>query len=152
MIDWISVAQKQIGVEEYPKGSNGGKQVEVYLKAVGLGKGYAWCMAFVYWCVLQACTAKGLKMQLKRTGGVNDQYIACKSLAVNTPQAGDIFIMLNPNGTGHTGFIEKVLGNGIVQTIEGNTNADGSREGYQVARRTRNIKTIKAYIRLNGAV
>jgi len=152
MTNWINVAQKQIGVEEYPKGSNGGKQVEEYLKAVGLGKGYAWCMAFVYWCVLQDCNAKGSKMPLKRTGGVNDQYIACKKLAVQTPKAGDIFIMVNPNGTGHTGFVEKVLENGLLQTIEGNTNGDGSREGYQVARRTRNIKTIKAFIRLNEAI
>lgn len=152
MSNWINVAQKQIGVEEYPKGSNSGKQVEIYLKSVGLGKGYAWCMAFVYWCVLQAYNARGKKTPLKCTGGVNDQYIACKNLIANTPEAGDIFIMINPNGTGHTGFVEKVLTNGIIQTIEGNTNSDGSREGYQVARRTRNIKTIKAFIRLNEAI
>ena len=36
----------QIGVRE-ATGRNDGKQVELYLKSVGLGKGYAWCAAFV---------------------------------------------------------------------------------------------------------
>ena len=39
----------QIGVRE-ATGRNDGKQVELYLKSVGLGKGYAWCSAFVRWC------------------------------------------------------------------------------------------------------
>ena len=39
----------QIGVRE-ATGRNDGKQVEQYLKSVGLGKGYAWCSAFVRWC------------------------------------------------------------------------------------------------------
>lgn len=148
MAGWIKTAQSQIGVQEYPKGSNSGKQVEIYLNAVGLGKGYAWCMAFVYWCVLQVFLAKGLKTPLKRTGGVRDQYIFCKKWVVKTPQEGDIFIMVYDNGTGHTGFVEKVFPNGTIQTIEGNTNADGSREGYAVCRRIRSIKSITAFLRL----
>ena len=38
----------QIGVRE-ATGKNDGKQVEQYLKAVKLNKGYAWCAAFVKW-------------------------------------------------------------------------------------------------------
>ncbi|WP_199118708.1 CHAP domain-containing protein [Pedobacter sp. ASV28] len=149
MVDWIKTAQSQIGVQEFPKGSNSGKQVEIYLNSVGLGKGYAWCMAFIYWCVLQTYNKTGAKTPLKRTGGVRDQWIACKSLAVKTPQDGDIFIIVYPNGTGHAGFVEKVLPNGFIQTIEGNTNSDGSREGYAVCRRTRKTTTITDFIRLN---
>mgnify|MGYP001123704335 CR=1 FL=1 len=150
MAEWIKMAQSQIGVQEYPIGSNGGKQVEKYLAAVGLGKGYAWCMAFVYWCVLQVFLTKGAKTPLKRTGGVQDQFIYCKKWVVAQPQDGDIFIIVYNNGTGHTGFVEKVLPNGYIQTIEGNTNADGSREGYAVCRRTRRIKDIKAFIRIEN--
>jgi hypothetical protein len=149
MADWIRIAKTQIGVEESPRGSNRGKQIEVYLKSVGLGGGYAWCMAFVYWCVLQAFIAKGVKTPLKKTGGVRDQYIASKAFAVKEPMAGDIFIMLYPNGTGHTGFVEALLPGGMIQTIEGNTNADGSREGYKVTRRIRSIKSITAFLRLD---
>ncbi|EKT4520794.1 CHAP domain-containing protein, partial [Flavobacterium psychrophilum] len=50
-------------------------------------------------------------------------------------------------GLGHTGIVEKVIEK-TIYTIEGNTNDDGSREGYKVCRRKRNIKTIKAFIRL----
>lgn len=149
MAEWIKIAQGQIGVRENPIGSNSGKQVEAYLNSVGLGKGYAWCMAFVYWCVLQACIRAGVKTQLKRTGGVRDQYIYCKKIVVKEPKAGDIFIIVYPNGTGHAGFVEKVLPNGQIQTIEGNTNDDGSREGYEVCRRVRKISTITAFIRLD---
>lgn len=148
MVEWIKIAQSQIGVQEYPKGSNAGKQVEKYLAAVGLGKGYAWCMAFVYWCILQVFLARAAKIPLKCTGGVRDQYIYCKKWVVATPQAGDIFIIVYANGTGHAGFVEKVLPNGYIQTIEGNTNADGSREGYAVCRRTRRIKDITGFIRI----
>ncbi|WP_318546298.1 CHAP domain-containing protein [Flavobacterium columnare] len=51
-------------------------------------------------------------------------------------------------GQGHTGFVEKVLANGKIQTIEGNTNADGSREGFAVCRRIRSINQIKGFIKL----
>lgn len=152
MAGWVKIAQSQIGVQEYPIGSNSGKQVEQYLAAVGLGKGYAWCMAFVYWCVRQVFLAKAEKTPLKRTGGVRDQYIYCKKWRVATPQVGDIFIVLFAGGTGHTGFVEKILPNGYVQTIEGNTNANGSREGYAVCRRTRRIKDIAGFIRIDEPV
>jgi hypothetical protein len=40
-------------------------------------------------------------------------------------------------GQGHTGFVVEVLSNGNLKTIEGNTNDEGSREGYEVCYRTR---------------
>ena len=44
----LKIAQSQNGVQEVPRNSNAGAAVESYLKSVGLGKGYSWCMAFVY--------------------------------------------------------------------------------------------------------
>jgi hypothetical protein len=143
----IKTAISQLGVEEIPKGSNSGPEVEIYLKSVGLGKGYAWCMAFVFWVVKQAAIKAVIKNPLKKTAGVLDQYRACLSLVVKVPQAGDVFIMDFGKGTGHTGFVEKVVGT-KVHTIEGNTNDEGSREGYEVCRRKREIASIKAFIRL----
>lgn len=48
-------------------------------------------------------------------------------------------------GTGHTGFVERVDGSNI-HTIEGNTNDEGSREGYEVARRVRQLKSFKGFL------
>jgi hypothetical protein len=143
----LQSAQSQIGIQEIPKGSNAGPDVEKYLKSVGLSKGYAWCMAFVYWNVQQAATKLVVNNPLKKTAGVIDQwnYKATKKVAIPLP--GTIFIMDFSHGVGHTGFVEKVEGN-LIHTIEGNTNADGSREGYEVARRVRKISQIKGFIQI----
>ncbi|HYE75220.1 MAG TPA: CHAP domain-containing protein, partial [Blastocatellia bacterium] len=56
---------------------------------------------------------------------------------------GMVFVMKFSNTTGHTGIVESVdVAKKTVTSIEGNTNDDGSREGYEVARRTRTIESI----------
>ncbi|WP_286862691.1 CHAP domain-containing protein [Sphingobacterium sp. UBA7625] len=45
----VSIAVQEIGVRE-ATGNNDGQRVEEYLAYTGLGKGYAWCAAFVSWC------------------------------------------------------------------------------------------------------
>ncbi|MDN3671503.1 CHAP domain-containing protein [Flavobacterium branchiarum] len=143
----LAVSITQLGVEEIPKNSNAGPAVEKYLKSVGLGKGYAWCMAFVYWCTKEASIQLGITNPLAKTAGVLAMLNFKKELVVKEPQPGDIFIMDFGKGQGHTGLVEKVEKN-IIHTIEGNTNDDGSREGYKVCRRKRNKSTIKAYLRV----
>jgi len=110
----IEVAKSQLGVREIPRGSNSGPQVDLYLKSVGLGKGYAWCMSFVYWCTKEACLKSGTPNLLKKTGGVLAQWNAKPELRVSTPQPGDIFIMDHGKGTGHTGFVNAVFSNGNI--------------------------------------
>lgn len=144
----LEKAQSQIGVQEIPKNSNAGPAVEKYLKSVGLRKGYAWCMAFVYWSVKEASIELNVINPLFKTGGVLDMYNKEKDLRVSEPQPGDIFIMDFGNGSGHAGIVEKVLSKGRLQTIEGNTNDEGSREGYEVARRYRKLSKIKGFIRI----
>lgn len=145
----LFVASTQIDVRE--DGNNAGPEVKRYLKAVGLSTGNPWCMAFVYWCVELAAQRLGMKNPLIKTAGVLDQYnrttlrkLPNRSSGV---KPGDIFIMDLGKGTGHTGFVEKIP-NGLIHTIEGNTNDEGSREGYEVARRERIIGNIKAFIQL----
>lgn len=75
------------------------------------------------------------------------QWRKCKLLRVKNPQAGYIFIIINRDGTGHTGFVLSVEGNTII-TIEGNSNNDGSREGNEVVRNKRTIKSVTGFIRL----
>lgn len=143
----LEIAIAQIGVEEMPKYTNSGPEVEIYLKSVGLGKGYSWCMAFIYWCTQNASKQTNLQNPLKKTGGVLDQYNSRPLLKQITPKEGDIFIMDLGKGLGHTGIVEKVSGD-IIHTIEGNTNENGSREGYKVCRRKRETKSIKGFLRL----
>lgn len=143
----LEIAIAQIGVQEIPKYSNAGPEVEIYLKSVGLTKGYSWCMAFIYWCAQNAALQTKFKNPLKKTGGVLDQYNSSPLLVQKVPEIGDIFILDLGKGLGHTGIVEKVAGN-IIHTIEGNTNDTGSREGYKVCRRKREIKTIKGFLRI----
>lgn len=149
----LEIAIKNIGVEEHPRGSNSGPEVNIYLRSIGLGPGYAWCMAFVYWCVKTAAAELEVKNPLVKTGGVAKQWQQCTlrkfpGKATASVQPGDIMIMIFKGGLGHTGFVEKVSG-GIIHTIEANTNISGEREGYKVCRKQRPISAIHGYIQLN---
>lgn len=139
----LDIAKTQIGAQEVPKGSNAGKPVEDYLAVVGLPGGYSWCMAFVQWCFKNA----GVKMPIV-SAGVLSVWNATTKYHVTNPQPGDIFIMEFAHGLGHTGIVESVDGDNI-HTIEGNTNEDGSREGYEVARRIRKKESILGFIRIS---
>jgi hypothetical protein len=145
---FLSVARSQLGCCEEPKNSNRGKDIEKYLRSVGLGGGYSWCMAFVKWCMDQACMQAGRKNPMVITGSVLKQWDhinnQCK---FSTPQPGDIFIMDFGGGIGHTGIVENVQ-QPWLNTIDGNSNDEGSRDGYEVCRRKRNSSSMKGYIRI----
>jgi len=147
----LEVAISQLGKEENPRGSNWGKAgdpVPEYLKSVGIGFPASWCMAFVYWSVQQAANKLGLQNPLMKTGGVLNGWASRPRLQVKLPAPGDVFIMDLGHGLGHTGIVESIAEDGTLHTIEGNTNDTGSREGYEVARRTRkNQKPIIGYLR-----
>jgi surface antigen len=150
-LDSLAVAKSQLGLEEIPRGSNWGVNVKKYLASVGIDFPASWCMSFVYWCVNEACKKRGIKNPLVPTGGVLNQWanVDAKMKATKGPQPGDIFIMDFGSGHGHTGFVESVNGDRI-NTVEGNSNADGSREGYEVCRKPngRPVSSIKGFIRL----
>jgi len=136
----LGIANSQIGVMEQPMGSNRGTEVEKYLMSIGLGGGYPWCMAFVYWCFDEICKSEGSQNPLVKTGGVlyqwNNTHLPKVMVrdAVNNPSIihpGHIFIINHGNGRGHAGIVESVQG-GFLKTIEGNTNLGQSREGIGV--------------------
>ncbi len=152
-MDKLQVAILEIGKEEIPRNSNWGEHVQKYLKSVGITFPASWCMAFVYWCtktagVLVPDGIGGKKVPLIRTGGVLRQWNEIdKKYKFTSPSPGDIFIMDFGGGLGHTGFVESVSGDSI-HTIEGNSNDEGSREGYEVCRRVRKITACKGFIRI----
>lgn len=143
----LEIAVKQLGVHEDAAHTNHGPQVEKYLASVDLPPGNSWCMAFVYWNFEQAAEAMGRQNPLLKTGGVLLQWQKRKDqFRALTPQPGDIFIMDFGKGLGHTGIVEKV-DDDLVYTVEGNSNDEGSREGYEVCRRVRPRGKIAGYLR-----
>lgn len=152
----LEIAASQIGTQEDPQGSNWSKDltkgVPVYLKSVNINFPASWCMAFVYWCVQSACAELKKTNPLIKTGGVMFQWntisSAFKFSNLNALKPGDIFIMDHGHGLGHTGMIESVEGDKI-NTIEGNTNDTGSREGFEVCRKQRKKTDFIGVIRIN---
>jgi len=146
----LEIAINEIGKCEHPKGSNWGDDVKKYLASVGIAFPASWCMAFVYWGTNEASKLQGVPNPLIKTGGVLTQWNKIPStMKHTTPRAGDIFIMDFGSGHGHTGFVTRVA-NGRIETVEGNSNDEGSREGFEVCRKPggRSIASCKGFIRL----
>lgn len=141
------VYTSQIGVRE-ATGHNDGKDVEKYLRAVGLGKGYAWCAAFVRWCYDQA------GVRTKINGAAASAYnrnnlVFFKHKFQQDPRPGDAFTLwFNSLGRiGHTGFFHRKINSTIYETVEGNTNEAGSREGDGVYKKYRSFNATYAISR-----
>ncbi len=159
----LSVASSQVGKLEQPLGSNSGPEVDAYLASVGLDPGNFWCMAFVFWCFREAAKNLGKKNPAVKTGGVLDAWNQARSSGIATLttenalhnpgkiKPGMVFIMSTGGGSGHTGIVVAVRGS-VLETIEGNTNDSGSRNGIGVFRRTgRTVASInRGYIDYAG--
>jgi hypothetical protein len=159
----VALAEDAKNIREIPPNSNRGPAVEAYLASVGLGKGNPWCCAFTYWCFEQAALAQGRANPMVRTGGCLAHWNGAvakgakrisKADAVNDPSLlapGMVFIMDFGGGKGHTGFVVAVRG-GLIDTVEGNTDASKTREGGGVYRLTRKLSEVsKGYIDYSGA-
>lgn len=148
----LEIMEGELHVRELT-GNNDGPEIKKYLKSVGLGEGYPWCMAIIYWAFDKASAELGVKNPLKKTGGVLAQMHAteAKNRKYKDPQAGDIFIMDFGKGKGHAGIVKKPVAD-RVHTIDGNTSADPTiptqdRDGNGVFRRSRKQSTIVCYLR-----
>jgi hypothetical protein len=147
----IKVASSQVGVMEEPPGSNQGRMVNQYLDSVDCVHGSFWCAAFVYYCFNEAANNLGRRNPLYKTASClahwnnSSAKKVLASDALNKPaliKPGSIFIIDHGGGHGHTGIVEKVNG-GYLQTIEGNSNPNGSSNGIGVFRlENRKIRSI----------
>lgn len=148
----VDIASTWLG-EEHPReigGDNKGPWVRHFCR----GPEVAWCQGFAstvwaeaarhvgvepplelvldgIWCLfvprmVQEAKAKGL-FASGTTNGVR-------------PTPGSMFFLRGgPYGYLHVGIVEAAHDDGTMTTIEGNTNDDGSANGYEVARRVRRI-------------
>jgi len=136
----LASAPREVG------GQNRGPWVRLYMDGQE-GAEWAWCAGFACFVLKQACDAVGMPLPLTPS-------VSCDSLAASAQQRG-LFLKGAPDmdrrrlGPGslflnrrtptdwvHTGIVIDVAAE-TLQTIEGNTNDEGSREGYEVCQRIR---------------
>lgn len=158
----VRAAESTLGVRERTR--NRGPEVDDYLRSVGLDPAgrYPWCMAWVYSRYLSAAVSLGRQTSCPRTAGAVRSWVLASRRRLQTIRPedvvtgaaqlrpGDQFIRVRlghvedvakaKNGRivlGHTGIVAAFAPHaGTIHTIEGNTNAAGSREGDGVYRKT----------------
>ena len=152
-----ATAKEVLSVRE--EGSNKGTFVEVYLRAVGLGPGNPWCMAFVVLRLIKAAHSlnKIIPNEMPRTGStvVFSEWGKKKSFFIkradlelgrSLPMEGDIVFYFFPakGRIAHTGIV--VDGGRTFETVEGNTSGGimdlVDREGQGVYRKRRDYKSL----------
>lgn len=144
----LAAAASHLTLGEDAKHQNRGAYVEALLRQVGLGPGYPWCAAFVFVVGFRALLDRLLtasRWPVPKTAAcrVIGDWATAHDCLVTAPERGDLFLLwfpkLDGGRFGHVGFVAEVLADGRVRTIEGNSNADGSRDGWQVVTKVRRI-------------
>lgn len=139
----VKIAVAENGVREEPLGSNRGAKVDAYNRTAGAPEGSFWCMSFVYWSFVHASQQLGKPNPMPKTAYCPFLYNWGRShhKLVTTPERGDIFLVKGgPNGHKHTGIVTGANG-GQFETVEGNTNNDGSHNGIGVFLRSRKVSS-----------
>lgn len=132
-------------------GQNRGPWVRLYMDGHE-GEQWAWCAGFACFCLRQACETLGVQLPIVPS-------FSCDSLAASATERGCFLretsasrrsdvrsgaLFLNrrtPSDWTHTGLVVAAERE-TFRTIEGNTNDDGSREGYEVCARTRGYTNV----------
>jgi hypothetical protein len=126
----MSIAHGELGVHEWPPGSNSG-EVRKYLTAAGYPWAGAWCVSFIYWTLLQA----GFKREHLPTGAASTPNWATFARAhkctkpISQSLAGDIWLFEWGNGDGmldHGAFCDDPNPrNATGLSLDGNVGANG---------------------------
>jgi hypothetical protein len=156
----IDLARREIGTTEI-NGSNCGPRVNEYKAATNLPahKSWPWCAAFICWLVREAMISASIHetktFKRPRTAGAwdlenwslaQDDTTSTKKPHRGDIQPGDIVVFK----FSHVGLaVSAPDKNGDVQTVEGNTDGSGSREGGAVLLKKRSLSSIRSRIRFN---
>jgi hypothetical protein len=145
----LTVAYARQHLAQHPRevgGQNRGPWVRLYMKG-NEGEPWAWCAGFACYCLKQAATTAGKPMPIEASFSCDSLAASAKSknhflrepFAADRSRIGPGSLFLNRRSTNdwtHTGIVVHAEAD-VFRTIEGNTNDDGSREGYEVCARTR---------------
>jgi hypothetical protein len=153
----VELAKKAVGVEEVG-GTNCGPRVNEYKAATWLppDQAWPWCAAFIDWLVMRAMeeeSGRKFTFERPRTAGAWDLENWSMKQDGSTwtklnPQAGDIaagdIVIFTFS---HVGLAVGIPAKGMVETIEGNTDGNGSWVGGGVGRIQRMLSQIRSRIR-----
>lgn len=143
--DLLDLARSYIGLTESPAGSNR----QPFAAMAGHANGYAWCATF------GVALQKKLGLEVVADSAytptcANMAKKAQRLVSLTDAQPGDHAVVDFSGGKNrieHYVVIEKNLGNGMMQTIEGNTSGGGSQtNGGAVLRKVRNFKQMRSYV------
>jgi hypothetical protein len=151
----LSVHPREVG------GPNMGPWVRLYMEGKE-GEPFAWCAGFVSFVMKQSAETLGcetpiegsfscdeLASQGKTAGLFLDESARASGSISDLPTASIFLIRKSADDWIHTGLVSRFLG-GHCDTIEGNTNDEGHREGYEVAARSRKYSDKIDYVILDA--
>jgi len=147
----VATANAFVGLGEEGR-DNRGQMVELFLREVRQPAGEPWCAALVhhvgYWSHYDNAS-HGSTWPLPATASCFElgEFAREKGILVEQPAVGDVFLLRSSElkRFAHTGVVVGLVqsfGSGdntsyTCTTVEGNTNADGSRNGNMTLRKTR---------------
>lgn len=135
----INIFQSQVGVKQVT--NNSGPEIDMYLAAVGLDPGYAWCGALLGWGF------KELKLPIPNGAAWSPSWFpnskVIKNKDVQVADVGGLYFS-SLGRIAHVFVFEEDWDNdkNLITTIEGNTNDTGSRTGDGVYRKYRSKNQI----------
>lgn len=153
------IAETKIGTKE-SGGNNKGKDLQPFFDADHYDPngaapgddGYPWCASFVCWVVMVAIAGRAITFQRPRTASAFgfEAWSLAQDNSTNTKRnpgsdikRGDLVIF----SFSHIGIAVADATATHITTVDGNTNAAGSREGNMVARKTRRLTQVRSRIR-----
>jgi len=147
------VALAEVGTKE--EGTNVGKRVNEYKACTALNPTipWYWCAAFVCWVVKTAMKLDGVKYTFKppTTAAAYgfDEWSLAQDDSTKTARKhnGEAVGVFSLKSVSHCGIaIGPPDKNGWFPTVEGNTNASGSRNGDGVYRKRRHVSDVRDWI------
>lgn len=157
----LVVANEELAAHVHELKENWSPRIAEYLKEVGVGSPAPWCAAFCNFVARQAAKRLGVESPLEKVPNqayVQSYYEHGKKLGWIVPaeaaEPGDLFLLFFPSlhRYAHIGLVatkplQASSDGGEFSTIEGNTDADGGREGIEVARRIRKVTPRVVFMR-----
>ena len=128
-------------------GQNAGPWVRLYTDGQE-GSAFPWCAGFATFCLKQASDSRGQPTPIGRTLACDEMARQAGERLLSQPKPsqrkrikpGSFFLKLATHGEpfkyAHTGIVVRA-GDETFASIEGNTNDEGSAEGFEVCARTR---------------
>ena len=148
----LVVAYARQHLREHPRevgGQNCGPWVRLYMDGQE-GQEWAWCAGFACFLLKQAATTIGVPLPITPSVSCDSLAASGKGKGLFLPESkvragatvprGSLFLVRRtPTDWIHTGIVTNAKPE-VIETIEGNTNDDGHRDGYEVCNRLRNYK------------